>query len=129
MSKPFITSETKVIDVLEYGQGDDGNIAEIFKAFKQFRDGYYELVNWGDDWWKVFNQDTMFDEMMSEQWNEIEKIDFMSVIEKMAKAMIGTYVRFNSFAETVILASDEGKGYQPNRAEQEKQNDSFDKCG
>ena len=124
MSKPFITSETKVIDVLEYGQGDDGEIAEIFKAFKQFRDGYYELVNWGDDWWKVFNQDTMFDEMMSEQWNEIEKIDFMSVIEKMAKAMIGTYVRFNYFAETVILASEEGKGYQPNRAEQEKQNET-----
>lgn len=124
MSKPFITSETKVIDVLEYGQGDDGNIAEIFKAFKQFRDGYYELVNWGDDWWKVFNQDTMFDEMMAEQWNEIEKIDFMSVIEKMAKAMIGTYVRFDSFAETVILASEAGKGYQPNRAEQEKQDET-----
>ena len=44
MSKPFITAETKVVDVLEYGQGDDGEIAEIFKAFKQFRDGYMEKL-------------------------------------------------------------------------------------
>lgn len=121
MSKPFITAETKVVDVLEYGQGDDGNIAEIFKAFKKFRDGYYELTNWGDDWWKVLNQDTMFDEMMAEQWKEIEKIDFMSVIEKMAKALVGTYVRFDCFAETVILASEEGKGFQPNRAERKEE--------
>ena len=120
MSKPFITAETKVVDVLEYGQGDDGEIAEIFKAFKQFRDGYYELTNWGEDWWKVLNQDTMFDEMMAEQWKEIEKIDFMSVIEKMTKALVGTYVRFDFFAETVILASEEGKGFQPNR---EKRNE------
>lgn len=121
MSKPFITAETKVVDVLEYGQGDDGEIAEIFKAFKQFRDGYYELTNWGDEWWKVLNQDTMFDEMMAEQWKEIEKIDFMSVIEKMAKALVGTYVRFDFFAETVILASEEGKGFQPNRVERKEE--------
>ena len=104
--------DTKVVDILEYGQGYDDEIAEIFEAFNKFRDGYYELTNYGDDWWKVFNQDTMFDEMMQTQWSEIEKIDLMAVIEKMAKAMVGTYVRFGMFAKVVIDADKNKMGYR-----------------
>ena len=115
-----IDKDTKVVDILEYGQGYDDEIAEIFEAFNKFRDGYYELVNYGDEWWKVFNQDTMFDEMMASQWSEIEKIDMMEVIEKMAKAMVGTYVRFGAFAKVVIDADKNKMGFR----HEEKQNES-----
>ena len=107
-----IDKDTKVVDILEYGQGYDDEIAEIFEAFNKFRDGYYELVNYGDEWWQVFNQDTMFDEMMRTQWSEIEKIDMDGVIEKMAKAMIGTYVSFDRFAKVVIDADKNKMGFR-----------------
>lgn len=114
-----IDKDTKVVDILEYGQGYDDSIAEIFEAFNNFRNGYYGLINYGDDWWKTFNQDTMFDEMMASQWSEIEKIDMMGVIEKMAKAMIGTYVSFDRFAQVLIDADKNKMGFR----HEEKQNE------
>ncbi|MBR2700608.1 MAG: hypothetical protein IKE77_00805 [Erysipelotrichaceae bacterium] len=119
MKAKEIDKDTKVVDILEYGQGYDDEIAKIFEAFNKFRDGYYELTNYGDDWWKVFNQNTMFDEMMQTQWSEIEKIDMSGVIEKMAKAMIGTYVRFDMFAKVVIDADKNKMGFR----HEEKQNE------
>lgn len=107
-----IDKDTKVVDILEYGQGYDDSIAEIFEAFNNFRNGYFGLINYGDDWWKTFNQDTMFDEMMASQWSEIEKIDMMGVIEKMAKAMIGTYVSFDRFAQVLIDANQNKMGFR-----------------
>lgn len=112
MSNPFITAETKVVDVLDYGQGYDNEIAEVFKAFKMFRDGYYGLVGFGENWWEVFNQGTEFDEIMGEHWEKIKSEQLMLYIETMAIAMAGTYIRFDEFAETVILASEEGKGFR-----------------
>ena len=115
-----VDKDTKVVDILEYGQGYDDEIAKLFEAFNKFRDGYYELTNYGDEWWKVFNQDTMFDEMMQTQWSEIEKIDMMEVIEKMAKAMVGTYVKFGAFAKVVIDADKNKMGFRY----EEKQNET-----
>ena len=115
-----IDKDTKVVDILEYGQGYDDSVAEIFEAFNNFRNGYFGLINYGDDWWKTFNQDTMFDEMMASQWSEIEKIDMMGVIEKMAKAMIGTYVSFDRFAQVLIDANQNKMGFR----HEEKQNES-----
>ena len=115
-----IDKDTKVVDILEYGQGYDDGIAEIFEAFNNFRNGYYGLINYGDDWWKTFNQDTMFDEMMASQWSEIEKIDMMEVIEKMAKAMIGTYVSFERFTQVLIDANQNKMGFR----HEEKQNET-----
>ena len=43
--------EYKVSDILDYGQGYDDTILELLKAFNQFKDGYYSLINYGDDWW------------------------------------------------------------------------------
>ena len=120
MKAKEVDKDTKVVDILEYGQGYDDEIAKLFEAFNKFRDGYYELTNYGDDWWKVFNQDTMFDEMMQTQWSEIEKIDMMEVIEKMAKAMVGTYVRFGAFAKVVIDADKNKMGFR----HEEKQNET-----
>ena len=77
--------EYKVSDILDYGQGYDDTILELLKAFNQFKDGYYSLINYGDDWWKNFNQSSMFDEMMSEAWDKIEGKNFklMDSITKM----------------------------------------------
>ena len=122
MKAKEIDKDTKVVDILEYGQGYDDSIAEIFEAFNNFRNGYYGLINYGDDWWKTFNQDTMFDEMMASQWSEIEKIDMMGVIEKMAKAMTGTYVSFDRFAQVLIDADKNKMGFR----HEEKQNESID---
>ena len=105
-----IDVDTKLIDVLEYGQGYDDEIAKLFEAFNQFRNGYYGLINYGDDWWKVFNQDSIFDKAMEEEWSEIEKIELMDVLEAIAKLMVGTYVNFDSFAKVVIDADKKGKG-------------------
>lgn len=119
MKAKEIDKDTKVVDILEYGQGYDDSIAEIFEAFNNFRNGYFGLINYGDDWWKTFNQDTMFDEMMASQWSEIEKIDMMGVIEKMAKAMIGTYVCFDRFVQVLVDANQNKMGF----IHEEKQND------
>ena len=115
------TSETKVIEILNYGQGCDDEIANIFNAFKKFRDGYYELIDYGENWWRVFNQSTMFDEMMSEQWETFNKIDFMELIGKMSIAMAGTYVNFDAFADTVIVAAEHGYGFQPSKKDKENE--------
>lgn len=107
-------------DVLEYGQGYDDDITELFKAFKMFRDGYYALINYGDDWWEVFNQGKDFDEIMEEQWKQIEDIDFMNLIEKMAVAMAGTYVRFDRFVDGVVDAYEQGNGFRHKEQENEQ---------
>ena len=93
---------------IDYGQGNDEAITEIFKSFKAFRDGYYGLLNYGEDWWEVFNQGQAFDETMREAWEEIESMDIMESLEVMAMAMAGSYVNFNRFAEGVISLQ-EGK--------------------
>ena len=114
-----VDADSKLVDILEYGQGYDDFIAEVYEAFNQFRNGYYGLLNFGDEWWETFNQDNMFDDMMKKQWAEIEKIDLMSVIDKMAKAMAGTYVDFDAFARVVIDANKKKMGFRHDTGETE----------
>ena len=102
----------KLSEILEYGQGYDDVIVELFKNFQKFRDGYYGLINYGDDWWKNFNQSTWFDKTMQEQWKQIEDIDFMTVIDTMAMAMAGEYVNFDKFVNGVIDAYENGGGFR-----------------
>ena len=103
--------DVRLADVIDWGQGYDDDIMELFKAFKKFRDGYYELINYDDDWWRLFNQGTDFDEIMEEAWKEIDdKYRFMTNIEKMAVAMAGTYVRFNKYVDAVLDAYEKGNG-------------------
>lgn len=97
-------------DVIDWGQGYDDTIIELLQAFKKFRDGYYELINYGDDWWEIFNQGRDFDEIMKEQWEKFESVDFMNLVEKMAVAIAGTYVRFDEFADGVVDAYNNGNG-------------------
>lgn len=97
-------------DVIDWGQGYDDSIIELLQAFQKFRDGYYGLINYGDDWWEMFNQGRDFDEIMKEQWTEFESIDFMNLVEKMTVAIAGTYVRFDNFVDGVVDAYNNGNG-------------------
>lgn len=112
MKKVKHNVNTKVTDILMYGQGYDDSIAELFDAFNQFRNGYYGLINYGDEWWEIFNQDSEFCTAMKREWLEVEKIELMDAIETMAKLMIGTYINFDAFTEVVVDASNKGKGTQ-----------------
>lgn len=107
-------------DVIDWGQGYDDTIVELLKAFKQFRDGYYGLINYGDNWWKEFNQGVDFNEIMKSQWDLIDAHDFMNCIEKMRVAIAGTYVRFNEFVDGVVEAYDSGEGLRQEKRGGEK---------
>lgn len=101
----------EVKDIINWGQGYDDTILEILKGFKKFRDGYYDLVNWGDDWWSHFNQGTDFDQIMKDAWSRVDE-DLMDVIETMTIAITGAYVDFNRMLEGVEEAYENGSGYR-----------------
>ena len=119
--------ETLLSDVIDWGQGHDDTIMELLQAFQKFRDGYYDLINYGDDWWENFNQGRDFDEIMKEQWEKFESVDFMNLVEKMAVAIAGTYVRFDKFVDGVVDAYNNGNGLRhdikPTGAESEVKNE------
>lgn len=91
----------KIEDLVEWGQGDDDAIMDVIENFNKFRDGFYGLINYGDEWWEVFNQSSIFDDIMSEAWEEIDSINMMDLMEKMSIAMMGTYLRFDKFADAL----------------------------
>lgn len=97
-------------DVIDWGQGYDDSIIELLQSFKKFRDGYYGLINYGNEWWEVFNQGADFDDIMKEQWDKVESVDFMNLVEKMAVTIAGTYVTFDKFVNGVIDAYNNGNG-------------------
>lgn len=104
-------------DIIDWGQGYDDTIMELLESFQKFRDGYYGLINYGNNWWENFNQGRDFDEIMKEQWKEFEKVDFMNIVEKMAVAIAGTYVKFDSFANGVKTCYEQGNGLRHRKAE------------
>lgn len=99
-------------NVIEWGQGYDDTVVELLQSLKKFRDGYYELINYGDDWWRNFNQGVEFNEIMQEQWGKIEKIDFMTILDKMAIATAGAYIDFDKFVDGVLDAYENGNGFR-----------------
>lgn len=109
-------------DVIDWGQGYDDSIIELLQAFQKFRDGYYSLVDYGDDWWKVFNQGTDFDKAIKREWDKVESIDMMLIMETIANNMAGTYVRFDKFVDGVVDAYDNGNGlrHKPQESEGEE---------
>ena len=108
-----MSKDLKLSEILEYGQGADDVIMEIFVGFHKFWDGYYTLVNYGDEWWKdTFNQSIEFDKLMKSQWQKLENADIGEVIDTMAIAMAGVYVKFGKFVEGVVGAYKDGKGYR-----------------
>ena len=106
-------------DVIDWGQGYDDTIMELIENFQKFRDGYYGLINYGDDWWENFNQGVEFDKIMKAQWETIEDVDIMGCLEAMAMAIAGNYVRFDDFADGVKKCYEQGCGLR--HREMEKQ--------
>ena len=90
--------------IIDYGQGDDEWILQIFKAFKKFYEGFYELIDNGDAWWDAFNQSTYFNETMQREWQKIEDIDMISTLGNMANAMMGTYLKYEKFVDALESA-------------------------
>lgn len=98
-------------EVCDYGQGYDDVITELFQEFKKFRDGYFGLINYGDNWWERFNQGVEFDEIMKEAWNDIDrKYKLMNSIEIMANNMVGTYVMYDKFVDAITKCYELGYG-------------------
>lgn len=89
----------KLDEILDLGQGDDKYIQELFNSFLKFRDGYYELEQYGK-WWDGFNQSSTFDAVMSDAWDRIDGSNqLMDALDIMAAAMVGNYVRFDRFVK------------------------------
>lgn len=101
-----------LVNVIEWGQGYDDEVVEMLDSFQKFRDAYYELINFGDDWWSVMNQGVEFDEIMKAQWETLEDVGIMECIETMAIAIAGSYVRFDDFADGVKKCYEQGNGYR-----------------
>ncbi len=98
-----------VEEIIEWGQGYDEDIIKVLQSFKKFRDSYYELEDYGD-WWDVFNQDVWFNESMQKEWEELKNADIMGHIEKMSKAITGSYVIFDKLLQGIEEAYNNGKG-------------------
>jgi hypothetical protein len=103
------TSPMMVGDIIDWGQGYDEDIIKILQSFKKLRSAYYELENYGN-WWEVFNQDVWFNEIVSKEWGEIEQADFVDHIEKITKAITGSYIMFDKLVQGIETAYNSGKG-------------------
>ena len=98
-------------EIIEWGQGYDDDIYGIIKSFNKFRDAYYELNDY-DEWWDVFNQDVWFHDAMAKEWKQLEDADIDGCIERMAKQIVGTYVRFDKFFKGIEESHNEGYGFK-----------------
>lgn len=103
--------ETTLADVISWGQAYDDEAIEVIKSFKKFYDGFNELCNIGD-WWELMNQGSPFDDVVKEQWKKLEDIDVMMILDTIAMALAGTYVRFDKFTEGCINAFENGHGFR-----------------
>lgn len=100
----------KVEDIIDWGQGNDEQCTEIIEAFHKFYDGYFSLCAFSDDnWWEFMNQSVDFNSLMKTEWDKLEEIDFMGIMERMSIILSGGYIRFNRFAEGVKEAYEEKK--------------------
>lgn len=101
----------EVKDIINWGQGYDDTILELLKGFKKFKDGYYDLINWDDEWWLHFNQGRDFDQIMKKAWERVDD-ELMEAIETMTIAITGAYVNFDKMVEGVEEAYENGSGYR-----------------
>ena len=109
------TEEPTLSSVLEFGQCDDDDVLELFNGLKMMSDGFYKLINHGDEWWDAMNQDVWFNEAMKNEWNKVDWDEVETAIEMMSKLMIGTYVRLNKFVDGLNTIEQIGLGYRPQR--------------
>lgn len=105
-----------VSEILEFGQGDDDCVFEVFKGMHYLHKGYYTLINYGDGWWEdTLNQDIWCNQMIEEEWKKVDWEQFETTIEKIFKIMCGSYINENKFFEALGKLSEMGDGYRPQR--------------
>lgn len=114
-----MSEEPTLSSVLDFGQGDDDTVLELFNGLNSMLNGYYTLENYGDKWWEAMNQDIWFDAAMQEEWNKVDWETVLASIEMMSKLMIGTYVKFGKFTDGLNVIGDIGKGHRPQRKKNE----------
>ena len=112
-------------DIIDWGQGYDDDCTEIIEAFNKFRDGYYSLCAFSNDnWWEFMNQSTDFNELMKAEWDKLEDIDFMGIMERMAIILSGGYILYHKFAEGVKKCYEQGNGLRHNGKELNNETDN-----
>lgn len=117
-----MNDEPLVRDILEFGQGDDDCVFEAFQGIHYLLQGYYTLVNYGDDWWKnTLNQDVWCDQLIKEQWEKVDWEEFETAIEIIYKVMCGSYVRESKFYEALENLNERGIGFRPKREKRGKE--------
>lgn len=110
-----LTEEPKLSDVLDFGQADDDRVNEIVQAFFMIYNGYYRLTLINEEWWKGMNQDVFFVSQIKEQWERVNQAVFEDVLNKIANALVGGYVKKERFVEALQKLSDMSIGYRPGR--------------
>lgn len=113
MEKPLLET------AIDWGQGYDDDCVEIIEAFNNFRNGYYALCAFSDDnWWEFMNQSTCFNELMQREWDKLEAMDFMSIMERMSIILAGGYIDYKDFADGVKTCFEQGCGLRHREKEE-----------
>ena len=110
-----MNKEPTLSSVLAFGQGDDDTVLELFNGLNNMTNGYYALINHGNNWWQEMNQDVWFDSAMQEAWDKVDWDSVETALEMISKLMIGTYVRLGKFTDGLNTIGDIGMGHRPRR--------------
>ena len=105
--KPILTEmndEPKLTDVIDWVQGNDEQVVDLIKTYRQFYDAYYHLLSYFDEWWEYFNQDTCFDTVVKREWKKLEDADIMMALDTIAMLITGAVVKFDKFSDGVEQA-------------------------
>lgn len=94
--------EVPTVDkILEFGQGDDDVVFELFQGIHYMMAGYYALFNYGDEWWEAMNQDIWMNDIVKEVWGKVDWEDVEMALEITYKVMCGSYVRESKFYDAL----------------------------
>lgn len=111
-----MNDEPLVSEILQFGQGDDDCVFDVFKGIHYLQKGYYTLINYGNEWWEdALNQDIWCNQMIEEEWKKIDWEQFENTIEKIFKIMSGSYIDECKFYDALEKLNKNGIGYRPQR--------------
>lgn len=95
-----------VTDTFDWGQGSDEVCLELIENFKKFYDGYYGLINYGDDWIENFNQTIDPTQLALKEWKQIDANNFMGHLENLKSLLIGMTTGFDRWSDGILSEKD-----------------------
>ena len=107
--------EPTLSECLEFGQGDDDTVFELFEGVHLMLEGLYKVLNYGDDWWKSMNQSIWCDDMISAEAKKIDWDKLDDVLNRIFIIMAGAYMREEKFFSALKRLTDMGVGFRPQR--------------